>query len=167
MRGHSDHVVVDIIKGAAAGATATWMMGHVTTWMYEREDREAREREDRARGDLTAYERAAEKGAGLLGVQLSEKTRGQVGGGIHWATGIGAGLAYALLRRRWRSVAAGKGLPFGVAFFLIVDELMNPLLGITPGPRAFPWEAHARGLGGHVAFGVTSELILEGLDRVA
>lgn len=44
---------------------------------------------------------------------------------------------------------------------------MNPLLGFTPGPRAFPWQAHARGLGGHLAFGLTSDLILDGLDRVA
>ncbi|MCA1673436.1 MAG: DUF1440 domain-containing protein, partial [Actinobacteria bacterium] len=59
------------------------------------------------------------------------------------------------------------GLAFGTGFSLLVDELMNPLLGLTPGPRAFPWQAHARGLGGHLAFGATTELVLEGFDRVA
>jgi hypothetical protein len=48
-----------------------------------------------------------------------------------------------------------------------IDELMNPPLGLTPGPQAFPWQAHARGFSGHLAFGLTSELVLEGLDRVA
>jgi uncharacterized membrane protein YagU involved in acid resistance len=72
-----------------------------------------------------------------------------------------------VLRRRWRASAAARGLTFGTAFFLVVDELMNPLLGFTPGPRAFPWQAHARGFGGHLAFGAASELALQGLDRVA
>lgn len=161
------HIGLDIVKGAIAGAAATWLMGQVTTRMYAREDRQAREREDRARGGVSAYERAAEKGAALVNVQLPETTRGQVGNAVHWATGIGAGITYALLRRRWDGVTAGKGLPFGTAFFLTVDELMNPLLGLTPGPQAFPWQAHARGLGGHLTFGLTTELVLEGLDRVA
>ena len=161
------HIGHDVVKGAIAGAAATWLMGQFTAWMYEREDREAREREDRARGGIAAYERAAEKGADLLNVQLSEKARGQVGNAIHWATGVGAGITYALLRRRWDGIAAGKGLPFGTAFFLAVDELVNPLLGFTPGPAAFPWQAHARGLGGHLTFGLTTALVLDGLDRVA
>jgi hypothetical protein len=163
----NSHIGVDVIKGAIAGAAATWLMGQVTTWLYEHEDRQAREREDRARRGVTAYERAAEKAAELAHVRLSQEERGQVGTAIHWATGIAAGAAYAVLRRRWRGVAAAKGLPFGTAFFLTLDEVVNPLLGLTPGPQAFPWQAHARGLGGHLAFGFTSELILERLDRVA
>lgn len=157
----------DILKGAIAGAAATWLMGRVTTWMYEREDTSAREREDRVRGDATAYERAAETAAALVETPLSKDARSRAGNVIHWAVGTAAGAAYAVLRRRWRTVAAGKGLSFGATFFLTVDELMNPLFGFTPGPRAFPWQAHARGLGGHLAYGITTELVLEGLDRVA
>lgn len=50
---------------------------------------------------------------------------------------------------------------------LLTDLLLNPVLRLTPGPRAFPWQAHARGLGGHLVFGAATELVLEGLDRVA
>jgi uncharacterized membrane protein YagU involved in acid resistance len=76
-------------------------------------------------------------------------------------------MKYAVLRRRWPATAAGFGLPFGVGLFLTVDELMNPLLGLTPAPPAFPWQTHARGLAGHVVFGVANHLVLRGLDRVA
>lgn len=69
-------------------------------------------------------------------------------------------------KRRLASATA-FGRPFGLGFFLAVDELMNPLLGLTPAPQAFPWQAHARGLAGHVVFGVTNHVVLEGLDRVA
>ena len=44
----------DVIKGAIAGAVATWVMGKVTSAMYEREDRWVRQAEDDARGGRTA-----------------------------------------------------------------------------------------------------------------
>lgn len=160
-------IAADVVKGAIAGAAAVWLMNQATTWMYEHESEQAKQRENEARGERTAYETAAEQAAGLAGVELSDDQRARTGTSIHWATGIAAGATYAVLRRRWPATAAGLGLPFGAAFFLVVDELMNPLLGLTPGPGAFPWETHARGLGGHLAFGAATELVLEGLDRVA
>jgi len=101
----------DLVKGAIAGAAATWLMGQVTGWMYEHEGPEARQREDEARGDRTAYETAAEKAAGIAQVELSKEQRGQAGLAIHWATGIGAGIVYALLRRRAPAVASATGSP--------------------------------------------------------
>jgi uncharacterized membrane protein YagU involved in acid resistance len=135
--------------------------------MYERESQGARERENAARDGKTAYVAAAEKAAGVSGVELSDDQQKQAGSAIHWALGIAAGAAYGVMRRRFPAAAAMNGLPFGAGFFIVMDELMNPALGFTPGPTAFPWQAHARGLGGHLVFGAVSEAILEGLDRVA
>jgi hypothetical protein len=160
-------LLVDLLKGAAAGVAATWVMGKTTTWMYAREDDAVKQREDQARGGVTAYERAAEKTASALGLRLTSAQRSTAGTAMHWFTGAAGGALYELLRTRWPAMARGKGLGFGAGFFLAVDELLNPVLGLTPGPRVFPWQAHARGLGGHLAFGATTELILEGLDRVA
>jgi hypothetical protein len=159
-------IAVDVLKGALAGAAATWVMQQLTSWLYEREEAGARQREDHARGGKTAFERAAEEGARRADVQLSDATRRRLGTAIHWATGITAGALYAVTRRRTKGVAAADGLPFGTLFFLTVDELMNPLFGFTPGPRMFPWQAHARGFAGHLAFGATTEFMLKGLDRV-
>lgn len=157
----------DAVKGAVAGAVATWLMNQVTTWMYEFESREAQEREERARGGRTAYGAAAEKVAALAHVELPEEQRRRAGTAIHWATGITAGALYAVMRKRWPALKSARGVPFGVGFFLTVDELLNPVLGLTPGPRVFPWQTHARGLGGHMVFGLATEAMLEGLDRVA
>ncbi|MGH7446682.1 MAG: hypothetical protein ACREK1_12185 [Longimicrobiales bacterium] len=52
-------LLTDIALGAAAGLAATWVMGHVTSYMYEHEDSAAREREDAAREGRTAYGVAA------------------------------------------------------------------------------------------------------------
>jgi hypothetical protein len=159
-------VVVSLIAGAAAGAAATWVMGRVTTWLYERENIGARELEDAARGGKTAYAAAAEKAADTAGVVLTGEQRDTAGAGLHWALGIAGGAAYGVARKRWPELAALYGAGFGLAFFLVFDELLNPVLGFTPGPMKFPWQAHARGLAGHLAYGVTNNAVLDAVDRV-
>jgi hypothetical protein len=157
----------DVIKGAIAGAVATWVMGRVTGAMYEREDRWARQAEDDARGGRTAYGVAAEKAARLAGASLDNDQRERLGLAIHWALGIGAGAAYAVLRRRFRAMGRTAGLSFGTAFWALLDEGLVPALGLTPGPRAFPWQTHARGLAGHLTFGSVTDGTLRLLDAVA
>jgi hypothetical protein len=156
-----------LCMGAIAGVGATWLMTRVTTWLYAQESEQAKQRENQARGDRTAYEVAAERMAAAAGTQLDTGTRRTVGNAIHWSTGIGLAIAYAALRRRTPAVTAARGLLFGSSVFLVMDEFLNTALGLTPGPRAFPWQAHARGLGGHLAYGLATELVLEQLDRVA
>ena len=156
----------DLVKGAIAGAVATFVMGKITGLMYEREDRRARKREDAARGGETAYGTAAEKGAELVGRSLTADQREQAGGAIHWALGLGAGAAYAVVRRRLAFLGSTAGTAFGTAFWAFVDEGVVPALGLTPGPLAFPWQTHARGLVGHLTFGTVTDGTLRALDRV-
>jgi uncharacterized membrane protein YagU involved in acid resistance len=155
-----------MLKGAIAGVAATWLMNKATTFMYEREAEDARQREDEARSGGTAYANAAGRVASALDVELTDSQRTTAGTALHWILGTTAGAAYGVARSRWPAVARGGGVPFGVGFFLTMDELMNPLLGFTPGPQAFPWQAHARGLGGHVVFGLATEGVLQALDRL-
>jgi hypothetical protein len=161
----------DLALGALAGAAATWIMGKTTSYLYEKEDAQARKREDQARGDKTAYEVAAEKAARLAYSQLSEDERKKLGSAIHWAVGIGSGAAYAALRRRLAGGGPGRelaaGALFGTAVWLLLDEIGNVALGLTPGPRAFPWQAHARGLAGHLVLGLATEGVLQAADLAA
>ena len=163
-RGHT--IGEDLVKGAIAGAVATYVMGRITTFMYDREDRRARKQEDEARGGGTSYGTAAEKGAELVGRRLTSKEREQAGSAIHWALGIGAGAGYAVVRRRLAFLGSTVGTAFGTAFWAFVDEGVVPALGLTPGPLAFPGQAHARGLDGHLTFGTVTDGTLRVLDRV-
>lgn len=155
-----------LVKGAIAGAVATWAMGQVTTFLYEQEPEEAREREERARGGKTAYVRAAERAADAAGRELTREQRQRAGSAVHWALGIGAGAAYGALREAFPQARLGGGTVFGTGFWLVMDEIAVPALGLTPGPEAFPWETHARGLAGHVVFGAVADGVIDVLDRV-
>ncbi len=157
----------DLMKGAIAGAVATFVMGKVTSYMYEHEDRDARRQEDEARGGRTAYETAAERAAAAAGKSLEVRRRQELGSGIHWALGIGAGAVYAVLRRRVQALGGAAGTAFGTGFWAFLDEGLVPALGLTPGPTAFPWQTHARGFIGHVTFGAVTDGTLRLLDRVA
>jgi hypothetical protein len=160
-------VLVDIIDGAIAGAVATWIMGKVTTLLYERESTIARSREDSARHGQTAYGVAADKVAKFLGHSLSDDERQRQGEAIHWALGIGAGALYGVLRPRVAASSAAAGLAFGGVFWLVMDETATPLLGLTPGPKAFPWQTHARGLAGHLVYGTVANAALARLEHGA
>ena len=168
IRVRSRHTVGrDLLKGAIAGAVATFVMGKVTGYMYEHEDPDARREEDDARRGGTPYEKAAEKAAEATGTTLKRRQRQELGSAIHWALGIGAGAAYAVLRRRVQVLGSAAGTAFGTAFWAFLDEGLVPALGLTPGPTAFPWQAHARGFVGHLTFGTVADGTLRLLDRVA
>jgi uncharacterized protein DUF1440 len=168
IRRSNDHGIgEDLIKGAIAGAVATWVMGKVTNALYQREDRWARRREDNARGGKTSYGVLAEKAAAAMGGTLDDRSREQYGAAAHWALGIGAGAIYAVLRRRFHVLGRAAGVGFGTMFWAAVDEGLVPALGLTPGPRAFPWQTHARGLAGHLSFGTVTDGTLRLLDAVA
>lgn len=157
----------DLLKGATAGALATWIMDRVTTYMYEHENHTARRIEDRVRHGRSAYETAAEKAARWLGRELTEEERRRIGLAIHWALGIAAGALYGAFGRRVPALRRAGGGAFGTTFWAAVDEGLVSLLGLTPPPRRFPWETHARGLAGHVAYGVVADRTLRVLDAVA
>lgn len=144
----------NVLLGAAAGAAATWVMGKATTALLENEDPGARMREEIARGGETAYALAAGRVGEALGYDLSGDQREQVGQILHYATGIGAGAVYGALAPR----VPGSGLALGLLLFAGIDEGLNAAMGLPP--RRFPWQAHARGLAGHLIYGASTELAL-------
>ena len=74
------------------------------------------------------------------------------------------GALYAAFRTRSAKVKPGHGVLLGLGLFLLQDELLNPILGASGGPTEYPWQAHARGLIGHVVYGAATDAALEVLE---
>ena len=51
--------------------------------------------------------------------------------------------------------------------FLVNDEILAPVLGLASGPAAYPWQAHARGLVGHLVLGAVTDTVLAVTEQVA
>lgn len=166
MRRGSD-LAREMAVGALAGAASTWLMGRATTYMYSRESEAARQKENAARNGKASYEVAAEKVARSTGVSLSEQRRASWGRALHYAQGAAMGAVYGALRSRLDRADWAQGLGMGLAVWLLMDELVIPAAGLTPGPNRFPWQTHARGAAGHAVYGLTLDTALDALDRVA
>lgn len=158
-----------LVTGLAAGFVASQALDLLSIGLYEWEGRrwpEARVREDGSRDQIHAYEKGVDLLARATGRHLSRPALARWGYVFHAAFGLGGGVLYALLRRRNPRIAAGGGLGFGALFYALMDELIVPLSRMTPGPRHFPWQAHARGLATHLAYGLAAEQTLRLTERM-
>jgi hypothetical protein len=144
-------------RGLIVGLCATQALDWMSIWLYDRTSRRTRRAENRARGHRHAYEVAVDKLARLADHRLTRRQRATWGWRFHKAFGVLGGAAYFALRRRFPRIGWGRGVGFGTAFFALGDEVLVPLLGLTPGPRAFGWKVHTRGALSHLAYGVAAE----------
>jgi hypothetical protein len=161
------NVLKEVLKGAIAGAASVWMEDRVTWYMYNHEDREAFKQEKRAqvKGKYVAFVEA-NKIANAVGVKMSDKQEFIAGKSVHYLLGIMPGALYGYLRHRVKGLDKGRGLLYGLGLFIIMDELVGPLSGLSSGPLAYPWQAHARGLAGHLTVGATTDAAVRALDKV-
>lgn len=156
----------ELAAGALAGALGVWVMDRVDWFNFRHEDPQARRRtrlvrpggEDPGHVAASALERA-------VGVELSPARHEAAGNAIHYAIGIAPAALYGLLRHRVPGLSAGRGTLFGLGLFLLQDEGINAITGLSADPRSYPWQAHARGLVAHLVFGLAVDSVLRALAR--
>lgn len=151
--------------GALAGVLGTIGMEQVTNFLYQHEDEAHKKSEEELRKE-SALAVLAARLIELIGAEPTERRKQQLGTALHWIYGMGWGVLYALLRRRAPLLRKALGLPFGVLFALVGDEIMNQVMGLTAPPKAWPIDAHLRGLVGHVAYAAAAEGTFRALDSV-
>ena len=148
-------------RGVLAGAVAWWAMDQTLQAIYNRQAPSVRHRESKARRGVPATEVLAERLAAGFGRQLDPPQRQAAGTLLQWGMGIAGGTVYPLVSPHLPGTGLHRGLRYGALFWLVVDEGLTPMLGLAPGPRAFPWQTHARGLVGHLVFGIVAEAVME------
>lgn len=84
-------------------------------------------------------------------------TRSWLGTAVHYAFSGTIGASYAMVAERLPMVRAGYGTAYGSAVWLLADETIMPLLGLSRGPRQLPAGVHAYALAGHRVYGLTLE----------
>ena len=100
----------------------------------------------------------------MVTVLLIEKER-IAGPIVHYAVGTIAGAVYGLAAEYEPTVTTLAGIPFGTAFWMVVDEGALPLLGLAKGPSAYPISMHAYALASHLVFGLTAEVVRSTVRR--
>jgi uncharacterized membrane protein YagU involved in acid resistance len=149
-------ILLDVAFGLVAGAAATFVMDKVSGYLYEFEDKKTRKYEETLRDNEYPPEVLAEKiSETIAGVELNKEQKQKYGNIVHWGYGIMWGGIYGGLNGRVPLVDVANGLGFGTGMWLIGDEMMTPLMGLSPSSTEFPWQNHARAFVNHLAYGAT------------
>lgn len=159
-------VVVDIAVGLFAGLVATQVTNLAQGPLKRLTPDSVERHEKRVRPGASSSLVAAQKTARTLDVSLSRREEEIWGKTIHFATGIGWGPVYGLLRRYGGLQPVSAALGSGVAMSLILDEGLVPALGLSAPSHHYLTHTRARGFVAHLAYGIAVGLAAEGLGRL-
>lgn len=154
------------LLGALAGAIGVWALDRVDWLMWNREDPRARAQTIRVRpGGEPPSHALVTKVEEFTGLNSTERQHDIAGNITHYSIGIAPAAGYALMRGKIPGNGVSRGALFGLSLFLVQDEALNSFGGLGAKPGAYPWQAHARGLIAHVVYGLTTEFVLNVMDR--
>lgn len=108
--------------------------------------------------------KAAAKLAQLGGKELSHQQKKTFGPVVHYLFGIAQGGLYGGVTELART--PGGFLPaaiFGVALFVLADEVAVPALGLSGRPSEYPVSTHLRAMAAHIVYGMSTEIARRGL----
>ena len=155
-----------ILVGLIAGLAASWTMDRFQdVWIAVSPPDDSQKKEDEARASeqgVAGQDDATVKAASVISEGLFEHklTKGEkkmAGPAVHYGVGATSGIVYGIASEFLPEVTVGFGLPYGTAFWLVVDEGAVPLLRLSKPPTAYPASTHIYALASHLVFGATAE----------
>jgi uncharacterized membrane protein YagU involved in acid resistance len=165
----------EIWKGTAAGAlgglVASWVMNELSTLMQKAASNGGNGRQQQQQPAEQEPEdptqTTAEKISELAGIRLNKEQKQKAGTVVHYAFGAVMGAVYGAAAEVLPPVKSLAGLPYGAALFVAADEVTLPALGLAKPPTEYPLSRHLSGLGQHLVYGVTTEIVRRALrDRL-
>ena len=169
-----------LMAGAVGGLAAAWTMNQFQALWSRLAEGEERShgaqsmqqgtpqhgigRKLELRGSDDADDNAAVRAANAVSELVFEHplTKGEkeAGGAVaHYAMGVGSGALYGALAELVPEATVGTGMPFGVAVWIVADELVVPSLGLSKSPTKYPLETHAYSIASHIVYGLTTEVV--------
>lgn len=182
-KNHSEpNVLKGALAGLIAGLVASWAMGRFQdVWVSlssgndsrkddksgdnDREQSNIRnKRADESEDDATV-KAASTLSEGVFAHKLTPDEKKIAGPAVHYVVGAAGGIVYSVTAELAPEITKGAGLPYGTAFWLVVDEGLVPLLGFSKGPSEYPLSSHIYALASHLVFGATAEGVRRLLRR--
>jgi len=150
----------DMLVGALAGVAAIWVADKLD-WSLYRSGGPQRIRQTEAvrPGGMDPAHALAAKAADAVGADIGNPKDNPAGHAVHYALAAGMGALYGVLRGISPRFTAGRGALFGLAMFVLKDEIANTALGTGGNPLDYPAADHARGAAAHMAFGVVTDAV--------
>lgn len=173
--GTSHSVWKGAVAGGIAGLAGTLAMtGFQSLWSAAQSIARRGERENESAGgdeeqqSVPTTGKAASKVKRLLtGRPIEDETALQASGqAVHFGYGTLLGALYGAVRELAPRAGTGLGLPFGMAAFVVGDEVAVPATGLSPAPWKQPLGTHAYAAISHAVYGATTDLVLRTTRRL-
>lgn len=149
----------DILAGAVAGAAAIWVANKLDEAMYRAGGPQSIRKTEAARpGGMDPAHVLAKRAADLVGVEVENPKDNPAGRAVRYGAAAGMGALYGLLRGMSPTVSTGRGAMFGIALFILKDEIGNTALGTAGNPLNYPVRDHVRGAATGTVFGLVTDL---------
>lgn len=167
-------------SGAVAGMLAGGVMNLVGAALTGRPNPHGAQTEQRGRrleptrpvggrpgdvGGVDATEGMVTRAAGRFGVSPARQTRRRLGTAAHYAFSTGCGAAYGLAVEYLPVLGRTAGAAFGMAVWVVFDEGLMPMLGLSPPPTRLEPRTHLYSVASHLAYGMTTHLCLRLASR--
>ncbi len=168
------HFVRGVAAGALAGLAASWVMHRFqgakpaqapqprkrSTVSSVPRKQGKRERHNGSESNEDATVKTAERiSQRVFHHELTDVEKKLAGPMVHYAYGSLVGGLYGGLAELLPITAAGVGMPFGFALWLLGDEIAVPALGLGKGPLETSAETHADALAAHFMYGAATDIL--------
>ena len=173
-RRHRSNPALGAIAGAVGGLVASWTMvrfNHLiapdSRTSDKPDDRHAHRRAAARPNDTDgtipdepgSMQAAAAIAEPVLGRPLTVREKEKGGPIMHYLFGATVGALYGAAAETDRSITRGAGIPYGIAVWLIADEIGMHAVGFATKPTDYPLSRHAATLATHVVFGLSVESV--------
>jgi hypothetical protein len=95
----------------------------------------------------------------VLDKPLPERKKQTAGSAVHYAFGTAVGALYGGCAALLPFIAAGRGMLYGTAVFVLADEVGVPAAGLSAAPTQTPPSSHARAFASHCVYGFVTDLV--------
>lgn len=127
--------------------------------------RELAERGVDAPDDNAAVRTANAVSEFVLDKHLTKSEKEKAGAVAHYTMGVASGAIYGAVAEAMPAATACEGTAFGAAVWLIADEGVVPVLGLSKNPSEFPVSIHTYSIASHLVYGLTTELVRRAIRK--
>lgn len=153
--GRTGKILRGALAGLVAGAAASFVMD-----AFQAASAALSSSDDDDAQPEPATQKAADGIARTLtGDALAAADKPLAGQAIHYALGIGLGIAYGIAAEFRPRVTAGYGTAFGLGTATLLDETAVPAMGLGEAPWNAGLTSNLYSYASHLVFGSTTELV--------
>ncbi len=95
----------------------------------------------------------------VTGAEVPEADKPLAGQAVHYALGIGLGVAYGIAAEFRPAVTAGRGAAFGLGTATLLDEGVVPVVGLGSAPWDAGVASNLYSYASHLVFGGVAEIV--------